>query len=619
MRHRLLFVAAALGLRVTGAFAQQGAVLTQPPDADNQRAEVAQWIGLVKVDISYHSPRVHFQGRERTGHIYGELVPYGLYDEGFGPSRAAPWRAGANESTILTVSHDVMIEGKPLKAGSYALFLELAKSGPWTWILSNNPGWGAFQYDPKDVVLRASTTPQEATFTEFLTYGFDNRLPNSATAYLQWENKRVPLKIDVPNVNELYAQQMGKELRGWAGFSYQNWQAAAQFAADNKVMLDDALVWANKAIYEPFRNAARGREDFSTLSTKASVLRAMGHTKDADTLMERATRQFRPPAKPPLDLETFEGAAGGDRVIPTRYSADRFFAVATLPRGDTATFFLDTGSGSYVWEPYMPYLELSAVDTLVGASGAKSAVVPFPTLRPDNVLPPAVAQSPQGTRLIVYPVDPRARNTFAAWIGRTTQGQLGRNWFNGRVWTFDYPKRRLTLHEDGQAIDSRRGREVPFYFPVDSAGRRVGHTGSVDVVIDGDTVAMLMDTGATIWLKADALATVKDGGPSERATSHLPNWEYARLHERHPDWPVIEHADLWDGLSLIRVQHVSIAGYELGPTWFSVLRGPATPPDGPPNAPAWMKRQGGTVGGSLLRNFVMTLDYPRGVVRLEKP
>jgi tetratricopeptide (TPR) repeat protein len=285
-----VLVAATVSLPNAAAGAQDRAELTMPPNGDNQKAEVSQWIGLVKVTISYHSPRVHFQGRERTGHIWGELIPYGLYDEGFGPSRAAPWRAGANETTTLTVSHDVQIDGKTLRAGTYALFLELASSGPWTWIVSTNPGWGAFQFDSSEVALRVSVTPADAPFTEFLTYAFDNRLPNSATAYLQWENKRIPLRIDVPNVNELYAIQMGKELRSWPGFNYQNWQAAAQFAAATKVHLEEALVWADKAIYEPFRNAAQGREDFSTLQTKASVLSAMGRETDADTVMDHAIR-----------------------------------------------------------------------------------------------------------------------------------------------------------------------------------------------------------------------------------------------------------------------------------------------------------------------------------------
>jgi tetratricopeptide (TPR) repeat protein len=323
--------------------AQDRSELTMPPNGDNQKAEVSQWIGLVKVTVSYHSPRVHFQGRERTGHIWGELIPYGLYDEGFGPSRAAPWRAGANESTTLTVSHDVQIDGKTLRAGTYALFLELARNGPWTWILSTNPGWGAFQFDSSEVVLRVGATPQDAPFTEFLTYAFENRLPNSATAYLQWENKRIPLRIDVPNVNELYAIQMGKDLRSWPGFNYLNWQAAAQFAAANKVHLEEALVWADKAIYEPFRNAAQGREDFSTLQTKASVLLAMGRETDADTVMDRAIRLPDTDARSVHQYGMRTLAAGRkERAMQLfqanrrLHPADRFWPYVGLARGYTA-------------------------------------------------------------------------------------------------------------------------------------------------------------------------------------------------------------------------------------------------------------------------------------------
>src|ERR1700724_3101592 len=85
--------------------------LSLPPNGNNERAEVSQWIGLVKVTIDYHSPNVHGgTGADRTGHIWGELVKYGFFDEGLGPSRATPWRAGANETTTITVSHDVKVE-----------------------------------------------------------------------------------------------------------------------------------------------------------------------------------------------------------------------------------------------------------------------------------------------------------------------------------------------------------------------------------------------------------------------------------------------------------------------------------------------------------------------------
>jgi Protein of unknown function (DUF2911) len=35
----------------------------------------------------------------------------------------------------------VKVEGKDLKAGTYALFLDV-ETGPWNWIFSNHLGWG---------------------------------------------------------------------------------------------------------------------------------------------------------------------------------------------------------------------------------------------------------------------------------------------------------------------------------------------------------------------------------------------------------------------------------------------------------------------------------------------
>src|SRR5262245_44129111 len=87
--------------------------MTLPPSGNNQKSEVTQYLGLVKVTIAYSSPDV--AGRE----IWGKLVPYGMANLNFGKSTAqnpSPWRAGANENTTITLSHDVEVEGKPLKA-----------------------------------------------------------------------------------------------------------------------------------------------------------------------------------------------------------------------------------------------------------------------------------------------------------------------------------------------------------------------------------------------------------------------------------------------------------------------------------------------------------------------
>jgi hypothetical protein len=93
---KTLLAISALLLLSTASICQELSELPLPPNGDAEKAEVSQWIGLVHISIAYHSPRVHRAGNDRTGHIWGELVKYAFFDDGFGPSTATPWRAGAN-------------------------------------------------------------------------------------------------------------------------------------------------------------------------------------------------------------------------------------------------------------------------------------------------------------------------------------------------------------------------------------------------------------------------------------------------------------------------------------------------------------------------------------------
>lgn len=262
--------------------------LTTPPSGDNQKSKVTQFIGPVEVSILYSSPDVHGpNGEDRTGKIWGEVAHFGYIDQGFGPSKAAPWRAGANENTVFTVSHDVTIEGKPLKAGTYGLFLAVSKDGPYTWIFSkNSTSWGSYFYDAKEDALRVDVTPLDAPYKEWLTYGFEDKLPNSAKAYLRWEKKRIPFTIEVPSINEIYASIMREELRGATGFTQQNWLTAAQFCAQNKVNLQEALTWVDMSVSNPFI----GVENFGTHQTRSMILQALGREADASAEMDKAIK-----------------------------------------------------------------------------------------------------------------------------------------------------------------------------------------------------------------------------------------------------------------------------------------------------------------------------------------
>ena len=127
--------------------------MTLPPSGDNNRNVITQYIGsLVSVTITYNSPNVTGpNGEDRKGKIWGELVPYGFVDQGFGTSKAAPWRAGSNQNTTITFSHDVLVQGKPLKAGTYGFFISPQQNAPWMLIFSKNyTSWGSFFYNENE-------------------------------------------------------------------------------------------------------------------------------------------------------------------------------------------------------------------------------------------------------------------------------------------------------------------------------------------------------------------------------------------------------------------------------------------------------------------------------------
>ena len=109
------------------------AQLTIPPDGGNKKAAVSGHIGITDVTIRYDRPAV--KGRE--GKIWNGLVHTGFKDLGFGTSKAAPWRAGANENTTITFSTDVKVEGKYIKEGTYGFFVAMG-TGDATVIFSKN-------------------------------------------------------------------------------------------------------------------------------------------------------------------------------------------------------------------------------------------------------------------------------------------------------------------------------------------------------------------------------------------------------------------------------------------------------------------------------------------------
>ncbi len=157
------------------------------------KASVTQNLGTdAVITITYSRPGV--KGRK----IWGDLVPYGMAPGNkYSKDKPFPWRAGANQNTTIEFNKDLLIEGKPLPAGKYGIHM-IPGEKDWVIIFSKkNDAWGSFTYDQAEDALRVTVSPVKAPHEEWLMFGFDDLAGTSATAYLHWEQLKVPFKIQL--------------------------------------------------------------------------------------------------------------------------------------------------------------------------------------------------------------------------------------------------------------------------------------------------------------------------------------------------------------------------------------------------------------------------------------
>jgi hypothetical protein len=193
------------------------------------RAIVSQMVGLTEVELNYSRPGA--KGRP----VFGNLVPFGKL-----------WRMGANENTTISFSDDVIIDGKTLKKGKYALY-SVPRIESWDIIFyTSTDNWGLPQeFDETKVALR-TTVKEEALSkpVESLTINISGLDTSSAFLEIFWENSSVALKFEVPTQKTAMAS-IEKVLNGPSANDY---YSAANFLFQTNTDIAKSLVYVNKSL-----------------------------------------------------------------------------------------------------------------------------------------------------------------------------------------------------------------------------------------------------------------------------------------------------------------------------------------------------------------------------------
>jgi hypothetical protein len=270
MRYIITLLLSIAGLQVI-------AQMDLPASGGNPRAKITEEVGITDITISYSRPDVN--GRE--GKIWGPLVTPGFTGNNLNTNRnTTPWRAGANETTTISFEHDVKFEGKPVKAGTYGLFMAMYVPDSVIIILSTQANaWGSFYYDEKDDVVRVKVKPVVLDKSvEYLKYEFVEHKEKHCVVAMQWEKVSVPFKIEV-DVENIVLARLREQVNGQKGFNNLNLITAANYLANKNIYLEDALAWSQRAA---------GLKSFTTLNVLGNVYTKMNRLREADSVMTEA-------------------------------------------------------------------------------------------------------------------------------------------------------------------------------------------------------------------------------------------------------------------------------------------------------------------------------------------
>ena len=151
-----------------------------PRPRRSQQASVMQALGPTRVEVRYSRPVA--RGRE----LFGALVPWGR-----------PWTPGADTATSVAFSNAVRVNGQPLAAGTYSVWM-IPGEAQWTIIFSSAHPVFHLPYPSGRDVLRVESTPRQGSHMELLTFYFPDVDGLAGELVMHWGTTVVPLRIEPP-------------------------------------------------------------------------------------------------------------------------------------------------------------------------------------------------------------------------------------------------------------------------------------------------------------------------------------------------------------------------------------------------------------------------------------
>jgi hypothetical protein len=187
-----------------------------------------QAFALSNIKIEYSRPSV--KGRV----IFGDLVPFGSI-----------WRTGANNSTKITFGEDVKIEGKDLKAGTYALYT-IPNKDSWEIMFYSDVtlGGNVSDYNKEKEALRISVKSEMlASKMEMFTINVVEMTSNTAKVQLGWDKTGASFSV----VADIDTKIM-KNIETTMAKDSRPYYAAANYYYENNKDLNKALEWVKVAV-----------------------------------------------------------------------------------------------------------------------------------------------------------------------------------------------------------------------------------------------------------------------------------------------------------------------------------------------------------------------------------